>query len=85
MILGFDSLEATASLKYNRNKNTLTTEVAIPDYDVEAGIRLAVIESDARGKKMRGITIDVTNRNIPQLTLVGHTRYIVLRNQTKDT
>ncbi|KAF3844295.1 hypothetical protein F7725_007458 [Dissostichus mawsoni] len=65
---------ATASLKYNRNKNTLTTEVVIPDYDVEAGIRLAVIESDARGKKMRGITIDVTNRNIPQLTLVGHTR-----------
>nr|XP_033967462.1 apolipoprotein B-100 isoform X2 [Pseudochaenichthys georgianus] len=71
---GFDSLEATASLKYNRNKNTLTTEVVIPDYDVEAGIKLAVIESDARGKKMRGITIDVTNRNIPQLTLVGHTR-----------
>ncbi|KAJ4939798.1 hypothetical protein JOQ06_029234, partial [Pogonophryne albipinna] len=74
LILGFDSLEATASLKYNRNKNTLTTEVVIPDYDVEAGIKLAVIESDARGKKMRGITIDVTNRNIPQLTLVGHTR-----------
>ncbi|KAK1893821.1 Apolipoprotein B-100, partial [Dissostichus eleginoides] len=74
LILGFDLLEATASLKYNRNKNTLTTEVVIPDYDVEAGIRLAVIESDSRGKKMRGITIDVTNRNIPQLTLVGHTR-----------
>lgn len=77
-IIGDDSTETTASLKYNHNKNTLTTEVVIPDYDVEAGIKLAVTESDAKGKKMQGITIDFTNRNIPQLTLVGRTRYIVL-------
>uniref|UniRef100_A0A3B4VLD7 Apolipoprotein B n=1 Tax=Seriola dumerili TaxID=41447 RepID=A0A3B4VLD7_SERDU len=73
---GDNSTEATASLKYNHNKNILTAEVAIPDYDVEAGIKLALTDSDAKGKKMRGITIDVTNRNIPQLTLVGRTRYI---------
>ncbi|XP_068451587.1 apolipoprotein B-100 [Clinocottus analis] len=71
---GDDLSEVTASLKYNRNKNTLTTEVVIPDYDVEAGIKLAVTDGDAKGSRMRGITIDVTNKNIPQLTLVGHTR-----------
>ncbi len=65
-------------MKYNHNKNILTTEVVIPDYDVEAGIKLAVTDSDAKGKKMQGIAIDVTNRNIPQLTLIGRTRYTVL-------
>uniref|UniRef100_UPI0037E9B8DE apolipoprotein B-100 n=1 Tax=Semicossyphus pulcher TaxID=241346 RepID=UPI0037E9B8DE len=76
---GDDSTEATASLKYNHNKNTLTTEVVIPDYDVEAGIKLAVTDSEAKGKKMRGITIDVTNRNIPQLSLIGRTRLDMMK------
>ncbi|XP_042356872.1 apolipoprotein B-100 isoform X2 [Plectropomus leopardus] len=74
---GYDSAEATASLKYNRNKNTLTTEVVIPNYDVEAGIKLAVSDSD---KKIKGITIDVTNRNIPQLTFVGRTRHDMMKD-----
>ncbi|XP_040916458.1 apolipoprotein B-100 [Toxotes jaculatrix] len=77
---GDDSTEATASVKYNRNKNIFTTEVVIPDYDVEAGIKLAVTDSDHKGKKMRGITIDVTNRNIPQLTLVGRTRLNMMKD-----
>lgn len=72
--IGDDSTEVTATLKYNRNKDVLTADVAIPDYDVEAGIKLAVTDSDSKGKKMRGITIDVTNKNIPQLSLVGRTR-----------
>ncbi|KAM8915788.1 apolipoprotein B-100 isoform 2-T3 [Spinachia spinachia] len=71
---GYDSSEVTASLKYNHNKNTLTTEVSIPDYDVEAGVKLTVIDSNAEGPRMRGITVDVTSNNIPQLTLIGHTR-----------
>uniref|UniRef100_UPI0009B37BFE apolipoprotein B-100 n=1 Tax=Monopterus albus TaxID=43700 RepID=UPI0009B37BFE len=72
------STEATASLKYNRNKNIFTTEVVIPDYDVEAGIKLAV--RNAKGKKMHDVTIDVTNKNIPQLTLVGHTRLDTMKD-----
>lgn len=75
LILGDEEMEATASLKYNRNKHTVVADVVIPDYDIEAGIKLALLDSDAKGKKMRGIMIDVTNRNIPQLTLVGHTRF----------
>ncbi|XP_070836043.1 apolipoprotein B-100 isoform X2 [Chaetodon trifascialis] len=76
---GDDSTEATASLKYNHNRNVLTSEVVIPNYDIEAGIKLALTESDAKGKKMRGITIDVTNRNAPQLTLVGRTRLDMMK------
>uniref|UniRef100_A0AAQ6ITG2 Vitellogenin domain-containing protein n=1 Tax=Anabas testudineus TaxID=64144 RepID=A0AAQ6ITG2_ANATE len=72
---GDDSTEAAATLKYNRNKNVFTTEVVIPDFDVEAGIKLAVTDSDAKGKKLHGITIDVTHKNIPQLTLVGRARF----------
>ncbi|XP_034715215.1 apolipoprotein B-100 isoform X3 [Etheostoma cragini] len=77
---GHDSSETTVALRYNQNKNTLTAEVDIPDYDVEAGIKLAITDSDAKGKKMRGITIDVTNRNLPQLTLVGHSRLDMMKN-----
>lgn len=64
-------------MKYNRNKNILTTDFQIPDYDFEAGIKLAVTDSSAKGKKMRGITIDVTNKDIPQISLVGHARYSI--------
>uniref|UniRef100_A0A8D3E8C5 Vitellogenin domain-containing protein n=1 Tax=Scophthalmus maximus TaxID=52904 RepID=A0A8D3E8C5_SCOMX len=77
---GDDSTEATATMKYDRSKNILTTEVLIPDYDVEAGVKLAVTDRDAKGQKMRGITIDVTNRNIPQLTLMGRTRVDMMKD-----
>ncbi|KAM3595280.1 uncharacterized protein V6R79_021014 [Siganus canaliculatus] len=77
---GDDATEATAALKYNRNKNTLTTEVVIPDYDVEFGVKLAVIDSEAKGKRVPGITIDVTNKNIPQLTVVGRARLEMMRD-----
>ncbi|TNN84970.1 Apolipoprotein B-100 [Liparis tanakae] len=72
---GDDLSEVTASLKYNRNKNTLTTEVVIPEFNVEAGIKLAVTDSDTKGPRMKGITVDVTNKNIPQLTIVGNARF----------
>ncbi|XP_067336433.1 apolipoprotein B-100 [Channa argus] len=77
---GDDSSEATATLKYNRNKKFFTTEVVIPDYDLEAGIKLSVTDIDAKGKKVHGITIDVTNRNVPQLTIAGHTKLEAMRD-----
>uniref|UniRef100_A0A3Q2R232 Apolipoprotein B n=1 Tax=Fundulus heteroclitus TaxID=8078 RepID=A0A3Q2R232_FUNHE len=66
-----ESIEATAAVRYDHNKNTISTELVIPDWDVEAGINLAVTQSDRDGRRMRGFTVDVTNKNIPQLTLVG--------------
>lgn len=75
LIVGDEPTEATASLKYNRNRNTVVADIVIPDYDIEAGIKLSITDGDAKVKKMHGIVVDVTNRNIPQLTLVGHTRF----------
>ncbi|XP_056447304.1 apolipoprotein B-100 isoform X2 [Gadus chalcogrammus] len=77
---GTESKEATAILKYNRNKNIFTTEVNIPDFDMELGIKLAVTDTNVKGKKMKGVTFDVTNKNIPQLTLVARTRLEMMKN-----
>lgn len=68
---------ATATLKYNRSKKIFTSELQIPDFDVEAGIKLAVTDNTGKGKKMHGITIDVSNRKNVQLSLVGRARYSV--------
>lgn len=73
-IPGVDSADITATLKYNHIKNTVSTEFNIPDYDIEAGIKFALTGSDPRTPGMRGITIDVTNKNIPQLSLIARTR-----------
>ncbi|KAL1258348.1 hypothetical protein QQF64_011592, partial [Cirrhinus molitorella] len=77
---GAEPTEATTVVKYNRNKSILTTDFQIPDYDLEAGIKLAVTDSIAKGKKMHGITVDVTNKDIPQLSLVGHARLESMRD-----
>ncbi|KAL6485915.1 hypothetical protein MHYP_G00053070 [Metynnis hypsauchen] len=68
---GPNPIEATAAVKYNRNKNVLTTSINIPDYDVEGGIRVGITNSSVKGKKL---TIDISNKNIPQVSLVGHAR-----------
>ncbi|KAM4724117.1 apolipoprotein B-100 [Anableps anableps] len=76
---GEEPMEATASVKYNQNKNTISTELVIPDCDVEAAINMAVIKTDGDGRKMSAFTIDVTNKNIPQLTLVGRARHEMMK------
>ncbi|MEQ2293028.1 hypothetical protein AMECASPLE_029013, partial [Ameca splendens] len=76
---GEESVEATASVKYNHDKKAISTDLVIPDCNVEAGINLAVTESDQDGRKMRGFTIDVTNKNIPQLTLSGRARHEMMK------
>ncbi|XP_035990966.1 apolipoprotein B-100 isoform X2 [Fundulus heteroclitus] len=76
---GQESIEATAAVRYDHNKNTISTELVIPDWDVEAGINLAVTQSDRDGRRMRGFTVDVTNKNIPQLTLVGRARHEMMK------
>uniref|UniRef100_A0A8C7PG44 Vitellogenin domain-containing protein n=1 Tax=Oncorhynchus mykiss TaxID=8022 RepID=A0A8C7PG44_ONCMY len=68
---GVDPTEATATVKYNRRKNVLTTDIQIPDFDLEAGIRLGVVDGNTKGKGIHSISFDLINKNIPQLSLVG--------------
>uniref|UniRef100_A0AAQ4QBK0 Apolipoprotein Bb, tandem duplicate 1 n=1 Tax=Gasterosteus aculeatus aculeatus TaxID=481459 RepID=A0AAQ4QBK0_GASAC len=68
---GSQPTEATAIMKYNRRKNVITADIQIPDYDVEAGLRLGVVDGNTKGKGTHSISLDFINKNIPQLSLVG--------------
>ncbi|XP_029903069.1 apolipoprotein B-100-like [Myripristis murdjan] len=68
---GSESTEATVTMKYNRNRNVFTSQIEIPDFDVEAGIQVGVANSRASGKS---ITLEISNKNIPQLSLIGRAK-----------
>ncbi|XP_071776893.1 apolipoprotein B-100-like [Centroberyx gerrardi] len=71
--------EARAIMKYNRRKNVITTDIQIPDYDVEAGFRLGVVDGNTKGKGTHSIYLDLVNKNIPQLSLVGRANLKVMK------
>nr|XP_057933173.1 apolipoprotein B-100 isoform X2 [Doryrhamphus excisus] len=71
---GDDSPGATATLRFDRSNKVLATELVIPKYDVEVGMKMAPADGDAEQHNSRGIAIEVTSKNVPQLTLAGHTR-----------
>ncbi|CAN9507872.1 unnamed protein product [Ophioblennius macclurei] len=68
---GADPTEAKVALNYNRRKSVVTADLQIPDYDVEAGLRLGVVDGNTKGKGTHSISLDLINKNIPQLSLVG--------------
>ncbi|XP_026174369.1 apolipoprotein B-100-like [Mastacembelus armatus] len=68
---GAPPTEASATMKYNRNKNTLTTQIQIPDLDVEAGVKLGLTDSSAKGKS---IVLEFFNKNVTQLSLIGRAK-----------
>lgn len=68
---GAEPTEARAIMKYNRRKNVITADIQIPDYDVEAGLRLGIVDGNTRGKGTHSVSLDFINKNIPQLSLVG--------------
>ncbi|KAM9338993.1 apolipoprotein B-100-like [Symphorus nematophorus] len=68
---GAQPAEATATMKYNRNRNVFTTQVEIPDFDVEAGVKVGMTDSSTNGK---AITIEINNKNVPQLSLIGRAK-----------
>ncbi|KAM9840239.1 apolipoprotein Bb, tandem duplicate 1 [Aulostomus maculatus] len=71
---GTDPTEARAILKYNRRKTVFTADIQIPDYDVEAGLRLGAVDGNTKGKGTHSISLDLINKNIPQLSLVGRAK-----------
>ncbi|KAM4529005.1 apolipoprotein Bb, tandem duplicate 1 [Fundulus diaphanus] len=68
---GADPTEAQLVMKYNRRKNVITADVQIPDVDVEVGLMFGVADGQTKGKASHSIFLDFTNKNIPQLSLVG--------------
>jgi len=65
---GTQPTEATAAIKYNRNRNVFTTQIQIPDFNVEGGVRVGMTDNVAKGKS---ITLDIFNKAGPQVSLIG--------------
>ncbi|XP_041660813.1 apolipoprotein B-100-like [Cheilinus undulatus] len=68
---GTETTEATATMKYNRNRNVFTTQVQIPDFDVEAGVKIGMTDSSAKGKS---IIFEISDKNGPQISLIGRAK-----------
>uniref|UniRef100_A0A673JJC8 Apolipoprotein B-100-like n=1 Tax=Sinocyclocheilus rhinocerous TaxID=307959 RepID=A0A673JJC8_9TELE len=64
------------------NKNILTTSIEIPDYDIEAGIKVGVIDNLAKGKKF---TIDISNKNINQFSLTSRAKLEAMNDGLLET
>ncbi|XP_068199369.1 apolipoprotein B-100-like [Antennarius striatus] len=63
--------EATVTMKYNRNRNIFTTQIQIPDFNVESGIKIGMTDSSTKGK---AITLELSDNNVPQLSLIGRAK-----------
>lgn len=71
MTPGNQPTEATATMKYNRNRNIFTTQIQIPDIDIEAGVKMGVTDSNSKGKS---IFLEFSNKNVQQLSLIGRAK-----------
>lgn len=53
---------------------TLTSEIQIPDFDVDLGTVLRVSDESAKAKKSYKLTLDIQNKKITEVTLTGRIR-----------
>ncbi|XP_034515741.1 apolipoprotein B-100 [Ailuropoda melanoleuca] len=72
---GAKQTEATMMFKYNRQSMTLSSEIQIPDFDVDLGTILRVSDESAMEKKSYKLTLDLQNKKITEVTLTGHISY----------
>lgn len=71
---GVKQTEATMIFRYNRQSMTLTSEIQIPDFDVDLGTILRVSDESAKAKKSYKLTLDIQNKKITEVTLTGRVR-----------
>ncbi|KAM8931828.1 apolipoprotein B-100 [Lycaon pictus] len=72
---GLKQTEAAMMFKYNRQSTTLSSEIQIPDFDVDLGTILRVSDESAMEKKSYRLTLDIQNKKITEVTLTGHVSY----------
>ncbi|XP_073709018.1 apolipoprotein Bb, tandem duplicate 1 [Garra rufa] len=65
------SFEGTAKLMFNRQKYSVSADFQIPDYDLEAGIRVHSVDRSTESKATHSVQIDFINKNIPEASLVA--------------
>ncbi|XP_028635227.1 apolipoprotein B-100 [Grammomys surdaster] len=72
---GVQQSEATAMFKYNRQSRTLSSEVLIPGFDVNFGTILRINDESAKDKNTYKVILDIQNKKITEVSLVGHLSY----------
>ncbi|XP_064304195.1 apolipoprotein B-100 isoform X1 [Phalacrocorax carbo] len=72
---GVKQHEATLTFRYNRDRKILTSDVHIPDVDVDFGTNFRITDESIPGKKAYAFVLDFNNKKISELTLTGHIRY----------
>ncbi|PNJ58664.1 APOB isoform 2 [Pongo abelii] len=85
---GAKQTEATMTFKYNRQSMTLSSEVQIPDFDVDLGTILRVNDESTEGKTSYRLTLDIQNKKITEVALMGHlsdgrVKYTLNKNSLK--
>nr|XP_013807509.1 PREDICTED: apolipoprotein B-100 [Apteryx mantelli mantelli] len=72
---GVKQHEATLTFRYNRVRKILTSDVRIPDIDVDFGANFRITDESVSGKKAYTLILDFNNKKISEVTLTGQIRY----------
>ncbi|XP_051468946.1 apolipoprotein B-100 [Apus apus] len=72
---GVKQHEATLTLRYNRDRKILTSDVHIPDIDADFGTSFRITDESIPGKKTYTFVLDFNNKKISEVTLTGQIRY----------
>ncbi|NXI93480.1 APOB protein, partial [Psophia crepitans] len=72
---GVKQHEATLTFRYNRQRKILTSDVRIPDVDVDFGTNFRITDESVAGKKAYTFVLDFNNKKISEVTLTGQIRY----------
>ncbi|KAL2082439.1 hypothetical protein ACEWY4_022257 [Coilia grayii] len=68
---GTAASEATATVKFNRQKYTAEADLQIPDYDLEVGLRLGHVDPNTKGKATHSVRIDFIHNHIPVASVIA--------------
>uniref|UniRef100_A0A8D0L817 Apolipoprotein B n=1 Tax=Sphenodon punctatus TaxID=8508 RepID=A0A8D0L817_SPHPU len=72
---GARQCEATLTFKYNRDKMILTSDLQIPNFNVDFGTNLRVNDESTQERKAYTVILDINNKKVPEVTLTGRIRY----------
>uniref|UniRef100_A0A8C4XND5 Apolipoprotein B n=1 Tax=Falco tinnunculus TaxID=100819 RepID=A0A8C4XND5_FALTI len=72
---GVKQHEATLTFRYNRDKKILSSDVHIPDVDVDFGTNFRITDESIPGKKAYTFGLDLNNKKISEVTLTGQISY----------
>ncbi|NWJ03200.1 APOB protein, partial [Crypturellus undulatus] len=72
---GVKQHEATLTFRYNRDRRILTSDVRVPDIDVDFGTNFRITDESVSGKKAYTLILDLLNKRVSEATLTGQIRY----------